>query len=454
MPGLPRPRPRGRRGSVAGPACRRCPGWRPRGPPACSAAARPGLRRERGRRPGRLTHGQRGGRAPERPRGRRRSDRSERGERPGVSAVWGRPGGGRLVDGLAAAASSTRRARPRWSPRRSAERSPERARAESSAGVGTGLRGWGDSPGTRRIDVGSTTEAVTPPRVLRSSSTKMPCRFASRLTTSRPIRRAVSALISPPERSSSLSAAMASSFIPRPASLTLMTTPSGGLLGRDGDHRLRRRVRQRVVDELGDQVHRVRGRDAGDRSVASASIWTRWYSWTPASAACRTSLTLRPWVAGRGRRVREHVERVRRTPHAEARWSSRKRLSSRFGSSSSFSRVSIRPSCWLIREVLRRERVTNISPTCPRSLASPAARLTASWCRPSTARASWPISSCVVTSMGTISPGSPPARMIRTASAAARGPPPARPRAPGGSGRAAAARPAAPGGSRRAARPA
>ena len=84
----------------------------------------------------------------------------------------------------------------------------------------------------------------------------------------------------------------------------------------------------------------------------------------------------------------------------EARWSSRKRLSSRRGSSSSRSRSSIRPSCWLISVVLRRERVANISPTCPRSSASPEASVIAWRCISSKARASCPISSSVVTSIG------------------------------------------------------
>ena len=100
----------------------------------------------------------------------------------------------------------------------------------------------------------------------------------------------------------------------------------------------------------------------------------------------------------------------------EARWSRRNRLSRRCGSSSSLSSVSIRPSCWLISEVLRRDRVTNMSPTWARRLASPDASLTAWRCRSSTARASWPVSSCVVTPIGSISPGSWPARILATAS--------------------------------------
>ncbi len=61
--------------------------------------------------------------------------------------------------------------------------------------------------------------AVVPPRSLRSSATVMPCRLASRLTTSRPIRRAVSAVTSPPDFSTLLRSDMASWSMPRPASL-------------------------------------------------------------------------------------------------------------------------------------------------------------------------------------------------------------------------------------------
>ena len=127
------------------------------------------------------------------------------------------------------------------------------------------------------------------------------------------------------------------------------------------------------------------------------SIWTRWYSCTPAIAAWNTSPRASASVslvcvgASASTISESAVRRMR-----EARWSSRNRHSSRFGSSSSFSSRSIRPSCWLISEVLRRDRVENISPTCERSLASPDARCTACRCRSSTARASWPISSWVV----------------------------------------------------------
>ena len=198
---------------------------------------------------------------------------------------------------------------------------------------------------------------------------------------------------------------MLSSFMPRPASLTLMTTPSGDffvvtwtcVLGGENASALS----MSSVTRCTTSVVAV----PVTRSVAVESISTRWYSCTPAIEACSTSLTLRPFgslgaAGASASTLRESAVRRMR----DARWSRRKRLSRRFGSSSSFSSVSIRPSCWLTSEVLRRDRVWNIWLTWVRSSASPAASETASRCRSSTARASWPISSCVVTSIGSISP--------------------------------------------------
>ena len=106
--------------------------------------------------------------------------------------------------------------------------------------------------------------AVMPIRSLWSSETVRPCRWASRLTTNRPIRRAVSGVTSPPERSFSLSSASASSAMPSPASVTWTMTPP-----RVNDEvtitfELGGRVRQGVVDQLGQQVHHVGGGLAAD----------------------------------------------------------------------------------------------------------------------------------------------------------------------------------------------
>ena len=61
----------------------------------------------------------------------------------------------------------------------------------------------------------------------------------------------------------------------------------------------------------------------------------------------------------------------------------------------------MRLSCWSMREVLRRDSVSNMWPTWTRRRAwSPASVRAWVW-RSSTARASWPISSVVWTGIGT-----------------------------------------------------
>ena len=75
--------------------------------------------------------------------------------------------------------------------------------------------------------IGRITVAVVPPRSLWSRVTEMPWRRASRLTTSRPIRRAVSGVTSPPACRSAFIPASASAGMPRPASLIEMIMPPG-----------------------------------------------------------------------------------------------------------------------------------------------------------------------------------------------------------------------------------
>ena len=264
---------------------------------------------------------------------------------------------------------------------------------------------------------GSSTVAVVPPRGLRASETVMPCRVASRLTTSRPIRRAVSAVTSPPERRSSLSELSTSWAMPRPPSLisTMVLSPAclveiftGAVGGEKASALSTSSVIRCTTSEAAAPLTFSGGED---------SIWTRWYSCTPAIAAWNTSpsasasFSLVCTGASASTISESAVRRMR-----EARWSRRNSDSRRFGSSSSFSSRSIRPSCWLMSEVLRRDRVENISPTCERSWASPDARCTACRCMSSTARASWPISSWVCTAIGVISPGSSPARILATIS--------------------------------------
>ena len=77
---------------------------------------------------------------------------------------------------------------------------------------GTTVRGaaGAGAASSRSSDGGSVTLAVMPSCSLRRRATRIPCRWASRLTTKRPIRRAVSGVMSPPERSSRLSSPSAS----------------------------------------------------------------------------------------------------------------------------------------------------------------------------------------------------------------------------------------------------
>ena len=68
---------------------------------------------------------------------------------------------------------------------------------------------------------------MPPPLALRRSLTLRPCSSASRLTTNRPIRRAVSMVTSPPLLSDSLAWASASPAMPRPLSMiSISTLPS------------------------------------------------------------------------------------------------------------------------------------------------------------------------------------------------------------------------------------
>ena len=65
---------------------------------------------------------------------------------------------------------------------------------------------------------------MPPPLALRRSLTLRPCSSASRLTTNRPIRRAVSMVTSPPLLSESLAWASASPAMPRPESMISIST--------------------------------------------------------------------------------------------------------------------------------------------------------------------------------------------------------------------------------------
>ena len=185
-----------------------------------------------------------------------------------------------------------------------------------------------------------------------------------------------------------------------------------GVHGRHPHLRDRRRVAQRVVQQLGEQVHEIachrsddlavghrRGDDAGvvlDLGGGRVDRAPRRAPRRPARAAPshRTSTNrLAPF-----RRIRA------------ARWSSLNKLSSRSGSSSLRSSRSMSESCWSTSERLRRDSVSNMSPTCSCSRLCSPARKTACSCSSSTAWATWPTSSVVCTGIGSTGPGSLPAR--------------------------------------------
>ena len=151
---------------------------------------------------------------------------------------------------------------------------PAAPRSASPAPSGPVPRGW-RSPGGWTD--GRNTVAVVPPWGLRRSITLMRWRCASRLTTNRPIRRAVSGVTSPPECRVALRSGSALSGMPRPWSMTSISHAVGAgrrpqlHAGRGGG------VRQGVVDQLGEQVD-----DVGRGVVADAARWcsrrrcTRW----------------------------------------------------------------------------------------------------------------------------------------------------------------------------------
>ena len=103
-----------------------------------------------------------------------------------------------------------------------------------------------------------------------------------------------------------------------------------------------------------------------------------------------------------------------------ARWSRRNRLSSRSGSSSLRSSRSMSASCWSTSERLRRDNVSNMSPTCSCRLACSPASSTACSCSSSTACATCPTSSVVYTGSGCT--GSAGAAGTRPLQLRARGP--------------------------------
>ena len=181
-----------------------------------------------------------GGGAPARPRPRRpaRPLGSAGLRQPGQGVDGGEVARGRLLLGRLGAdhlgPGGRRRCERRRRRGRRAATTGSSTYVSATTGVGSATgTGSQDSTGSGVTTVlpgsragGSAIRAVTPPRSLSSRRTWMPRRRASRLTTSRPIRRAVSALISPPEESSALSRVSSLVDTPRPASAISTSTPS------------------------------------------------------------------------------------------------------------------------------------------------------------------------------------------------------------------------------------
>ena len=245
----------------------------------------------------------------------------------------------------------------------------------SRAGIGATAAMWVERAscsgtsgrfGSRSTDDGQEHRGRGTALLVARSDTVMPCRWASRLTTNRPIRRA------------RVGRDVAT------GAQGLVEVRQGARPGCRG-----RRPRPRSVTPSGAVVEPsetvvVGGEYASALSTSSVSRWT-----TSAAAASLMRAVLADAdpdalvvLHARGRRLQRvgHREVVvdrgrgwvrRRGPagcppyDACAPPGGRAGRGSRAGagSSSSFSSVSMRPSCWLIREVLRRERVTNISLT-------------------------------------------------------------------------------------------
>ncbi len=89
-----------------------------------------------------------------------------------------------------------------------------------------GASGMDGAP-SRSADSGTNTVAVMPDAALVARATSMPWRLARRLTTNRPMRRAVSGVTSAPDSRVSLIWRSDSSGMPRPESLTSMVRPPG-----------------------------------------------------------------------------------------------------------------------------------------------------------------------------------------------------------------------------------
>ena len=101
----------------------------------------------------------------------------------------------------------------------------DRSRESSTCSGASGSTRARPGSSVARTSVGSVIDAMMPPPLtLRRSLTFRPCSSARRLTTNRPIRRAVSMVTSPPLLSDSLARARASPAMPRPESMTSIST--------------------------------------------------------------------------------------------------------------------------------------------------------------------------------------------------------------------------------------
>ena len=194
---------------------------------------------------------------------------------------------------LGAVAAETRCGRRRWpiarhphgsvDPRCKARRARRVLRsALATGGCGMAVRRPGAGRPSRRAGVGEDRARQQHRRGGAASLVALqgavsPCRWASRLTTNRPIRRAVSGVTSPPECRVWLISASASAGMPRPPSAISIRTPSADASSADQDVVVGGGVGQGVVDELGEQVHDVgRPPSAGCGASLMVPTRTRW----------------------------------------------------------------------------------------------------------------------------------------------------------------------------------
>ena len=239
--------------------------------------------------------------------------------------------------------------------------------ATASAGLRRGV-----SPSCVTASSGSQTRAVRPPEAAGRSRTLMPCRAASRATTNRPMRRETATSTTGGLSSRQLACAISSAPMPTPWSVMSSSTPP--LLSRWPDTFTGVSAEENeVAFSASSEIRWTTSLTAGPRTEMPGCTFsvTRSYCSISDTAARSTSTSGTGWFR---RRDTSWPARTRRFSELRrirvARWSIWNRLDSRSASCSPSSSSSISWICRSTRDWLRRDRLTNIALTLPRSAAS------------------------------------------------------------------------------------